>query len=114
MKTIKFTPELSELIKQGKKTTTFRLFDDKNLQEGDKVLLATRDGEKVTNFANAILTEVYAKRIKDFTDEDYLGHEPVTNPVETYKKYYGEKVNEVTEVKIIRFKVLNSNHTSGV
>ena len=29
MKTIKFTPELTELIKKGKKTTTFKLFDDK-------------------------------------------------------------------------------------
>lgn len=34
MKTIKFTPELSEQIIAGTKTSTWRLFDDKDLTVG--------------------------------------------------------------------------------
>lgn len=51
MKTLNFVPELAALIKQGKKTTTFRLFDEKNLQAGDIITLTTRDGKKVNAFA---------------------------------------------------------------
>lgn len=35
-KTLKFTPELSAKILSGEKTSTWRLFDDKNLQKGDR------------------------------------------------------------------------------
>jgi len=37
MKTVKFRPDLAQLIMDGKKTTTWRLFDDKDLQAGDVV-----------------------------------------------------------------------------
>lgn len=107
MKIIKFTPELTDLIKKGKKTTTFRLFDDKDLSEGDEVILATRDGEKVTEFAKAKLTKVYSKTLKDLNSDDYTGHEPVkTRQLEVYRKYYGDKVTNDTEVKVIRFVIL--------
>lgn len=107
-KTIKFTPELTQLIKQGKKTTTFRLFDDKDLTEGDSVILATRDGEKVTNFAHAKLIKVYTKLLKVLDKTDYIGHEhKIETSVEDYKKYYGDKVTENTEVKVIRFSIVS-------
>lgn len=105
MKTIKFTPELTDLIKSGKKFVTFRLFDDKDLSINDKVILATRDGENVIEFANARLISVRSKKIKDLVEDDYVGHEPVVDPVKTYRKYYGDKVNEETKVKIIKFQV---------
>jgi len=107
MKVIKFTPELTELIKKGEKSTTFRLFDDKNLTKGDEVILATRDGKKVAEFAKAKLTEVYIKTIKDLNADDYKGHEPIRETsLEDYKKYCGIKVTEDTEVKIVRFKII--------
>jgi len=34
MKTVKFSPELAQLIMEGKKATTWRLFDDKDLRAG--------------------------------------------------------------------------------
>jgi len=105
MKVIKFTPELTNLIKKGKKKSTFRLFDDKNLSAGDDVILAARNGQKVINFAHAKLTQVHVKPIKDLNRDDYAGHEPVKDPVENYKKYYGDKVTKNTEVKIIRFDI---------
>jgi len=35
MKTLKFTPHLVEQILAGTKTSTWRLFDDKNIMGGD-------------------------------------------------------------------------------
>ena len=102
-KTIKFTPELTDLIKQGKKTTTWRLFDDKNLSEGDSIILATRDGEKITNFGIAKIKKVYLRTLNTLKPEDYIGHEPVKDPISEYRKYYGDKVNLDTEVKVIQF-----------
>ena len=107
MKTVKFTSELTELIKKGEKSATFRLFDDKNLTTGDEAILATRDGEAVTNFAKAKLVHVYTKAIKNLNKDDYRGHEPINeNPLEDYRKYYGNRVTEDTEVKIVRFEVV--------
>jgi len=37
MKTLKFRKELAKLIRDGTKSATWRLFDDKNLSVGDEV-----------------------------------------------------------------------------
>lgn len=103
-KILKFTPELTQLIKDGSKTVTIRLFDDKNLTVGDKIILATRDGDKVTNFGEAIIDKIALKKIESLTDEDFIGHEKVENPLVYYRKYYGNKVKINTEVKIIKLK----------
>jgi hypothetical protein len=105
LKVVKFTPALTELIKQGKKVTTFRLFDDKDLSVGDEIELATRDGEVVTVFGRAIITEVILRSIETLQPEDYTGHEPIKDPLADYRNYYGDKVQLDTEVKIVRFKV---------
>lgn len=39
MKTLKLDHELATLVKEGKKTVTWRLYDDKNVQVNDKVTL---------------------------------------------------------------------------
>lgn len=106
MKVIKFTPELTELIKSGKKTSTFRLFDDKDLQVGDEFTMVTRDGEVLTEFGTAVITQVDLRTLSTLTAEDYDGHEPVADPVNVYRDYYGDTVNLDTEVKIIRFQVI--------
>lgn len=107
MKTIKFTPQLSELIKTGKKVTTFRLFDDKDLQVGDEFIMATRDGEQVTEFGTGVITEVILRTIDTLQPKDYEGHEPVEDPIKYYKQFYGDRVQGDSEVKIIRFDVLS-------
>lgn len=104
-KTIKFTPELTELVKTGEKTKTFRLRDDKFLKTGDRVLFATRDGQEVTEFGEGKLVAVTEKKLKDLNKKDYEGNEQVTDPVEHYKKYYGDDVTEDELVKVIEFKV---------
>lgn len=105
MKTIKFTPALTELIKQGKKVTTFRLFDDKDLSVGDEIELATRNGENVTVFGKAIIIEATLRTIATLQPEDYQGHEPVKDALAVYRGYYGDKVQLDTQVKVIKFKV---------
>lgn len=107
MKIIKFTPKLAEQIKEGKKNVTFRLFDDKNLSQGDTFTLATREGKEVSTFGIGEITEVRLKTLATLTEGDFIGHEPVNDPVTYYQAFYGDEVNAETEVKIIEFKVLS-------
>ena len=66
MKTLKFKPELAELILAGKKTSTWRLFDDKDLQTDDVVSFVNSD--TMEQFALAKLSEVNEKELGEMTD----------------------------------------------
>ena len=105
-KSLKFTPELTKLIIEGFKTTTWRLFDDKNLLVGDILILATRDKSQVSNFAKAIIKDIKIRTLSTLQPEDYEGHEPSPNPLADYNKYYGDKVQSDSEVIVIKFKIL--------
>lgn len=107
MKTLKFAPDLVPLVLDGSKTSTWRLFDDKDLTEGDELSLIDRGtgGE----FARATIFSVKETTLGSLTDEDYEGHEPFESDEEmykTYEKYYGTKVGPETQLKIIRFQLL--------
>ncbi len=105
-KTIKFKDELAKLILAGEKTLTWRLFDDKNLSQGDDVgFINSNTKEK---FGEAILTKVYEKKLSEVEGEDFDGHERYSSGEEmyqTYRTYYGDKVGPDTIVKIIRFEL---------
>ena len=73
MKVVKFRDYLIPLVVSGKKTSTWRLFDNKNLSVGDKIGL--REFGKEENFAQAIITKVVVTKFKDLKSEDKLGHE---------------------------------------
>lgn len=87
MKTLKFRQHLAEEILAGRKTATWRLFDDKNLKTGDKVeLLYWETKEK---FADAEIIRVLEKRLGEITEKDFDGHETFESReamLETYKK----------------------------
>lgn len=104
MKTLKFMPELVEKILKGEKTSTWRLFDDKNLEEGDHLgFINKKTGEQ---FGAAIITSLQVKTLGTLTDEDKKGHESYVSDKEmysTYTKYYGREVDQNTEVKLISF-----------
>ncbi len=107
MKTLKFAKDLVPLIKSGKKTTTWRLFDDKDLQKGDEIQLISRPDLNV--FAIAKIIEMTEKPFHDLTDIDLEGHEQVgikQQMYDTYTMYYKQPVDEHTLVKIIKFKIL--------
>ena len=104
MKPLKFTPELCEQILEGTKTSTWRLFDDKNLQLGDDLIFINK--ENLKHFGTAKITTMYTKTLGTLEDYDWKGHERFNSDEEmyaTYKKYYGDRVTPETEVKIIHF-----------
>jgi hypothetical protein len=104
MKTLKFEPKLCELILSGTKTSTWRLFDDKDLKTGDILQFINKDTREI--FGTAAITDLYVKTLGTLEDKDWIGHERYQNEevmYQAYRRYYGDKVNENTEVKIIRF-----------
>jgi hypothetical protein len=106
MKTLKFRSHLADLIMQGEKTVTWRLFDEKDLQTGDIVQLIV--WETKHPFAEAILESIKTKTLGSIAPEDFIGHEPFQGEEEmlaNYRKYYGDEVNRETEIKIINFKI---------
>ena len=108
MKTIKFRPELAQLIIDGKKTTTWRLFDDKDLQAGDAVELMNK--ATLQPFGRAVISEVIEKPIKALDDADWEGHELFPNNEAMYAKYReyypGHEVGPDTMVKILHFELI--------
>ena len=105
MKTLKFRKGLDDLILSGEKTVTWRLFDDKDLQVGDKLTFLVR--ETLEEFAKAEIVHINEKKLGEITEEDYTGHERYKNHqdmLDHFKKYYGDQVGLDTVVKIIKFK----------
>lgn len=105
-KSLKFREYLVPLVLSGEKNVTYRLFDDKNLQIGDRVDLINWNTKEV--FGEGKLTEVIEKSLGKLEESDFEGHEKFENEeemYETYRKYYGDKVNEDTIVKIIKFEL---------
>ncbi|MEI6022566.1 MAG: ASCH domain-containing protein [bacterium] len=105
-KQVKFKPHLADLILKGEKTTTWRLFDDKDLQVGDVSDLINSDTKEI--FATAEIKQVKEKLFGSVEDTDLIGHEKFASDEEmyaTYKMYYGDRVDENTIVKIITFKL---------
>lgn len=105
-KKIKFRDFLAVLILKGEKVSTWRLFDDKDLQTGDKVdLINWNTGEK---FAEAELTNVQEKQMGQLEPADFDGHEKFDSEegmYKNYRTYYGDHVGPETIVKIIHFQL---------
>ena len=106
MKTLKFAPNLVQIIISGEKTSTWRLFDDKDLKNGDELVFVEKETGK--RFAEATITEVRQIKIGDVQASDYDGHEKFESKekmFETYRSYYGQRVTPDSILKIIRFKL---------
>ena len=104
MKTLKFYPHLVKQIVEGEKTSTWRLFDDKDLRENDVVSFINKETGEV--FGTATITSLIVKTFGTLEKNDWLGHEKFASEeemYETYRNYYGDKVNPDSEVKILIF-----------
>jgi hypothetical protein len=104
MKTLKFKPYLVDKILKGEKTSTWRLFDDKNLQLGDELEFINKD--TLETFGYAKITSLKIKTLGTLEEDDWVGHSRYPSEENMYadfKKFYGDNVNENTEVKIITF-----------
>lgn len=108
-KTLKFAPDLVPLVLSGAKTSTWRMWDDKNIS-GNDVIEFLEYGDNIA-FATAQVTSVVEKPFGELTDEDKKGHETfktAEDMYETYTNYYKKPVGPETIVKIIHFKLLST------
>lgn len=96
MRTLKFEPSSVTMIQTGQKTTTWRLFDDKDLQTGDVIVFINKaTGEE---FGTGRITWISVRTLGTLTDEDMYAR---------YKTYYPDKeVGPGTIVKGIFMPVL--------
>jgi hypothetical protein len=104
MKTLKFAPHLCEEIVRGEKTSTWRLFDDKDLQVGDTLRFINKESGEAIGTATIIGLRI--KTLGTLDDADWEGHERFPSEgamYETFRSYYGEAVDADTEVKIVEF-----------
>jgi len=104
MKTIKFAKNLVPLILSGEKTSTWRLFDDKDLQVGDEIYLQEFGASQP--FATAIISKVVITKFDELTNEDKAGHESYSSDeamYDVYSGYYRTEVGPETELKVIHF-----------
>lgn len=107
IKTLKFRKNLSELILKNEKNTTWRIFDDKDIKEGDIIQFLVWETREM--FAKAKITNVVEKKFKDLDEKDMEGHENFVSKeemYETYSTYYNRTVDENTLVKIIKFELI--------
>ncbi len=104
---LKFTPELTELVLSGEKYVTYRR-EPKNLQVGDTVELLTRfDDANVKHFGYAKVTKIRTLALKNIPIDE-PGHETFTSKddqLNAYKEYYGNDVTEDTPITIYDFKL---------
>lgn len=108
MKTLKFRDYLVSKILDGSKTSTWRLFDDKDLRVGDQLSLIS--AETMGEFAKARVISVTKKLLGDVQDSDFEdGHERYKDKrdiLEHYKEYYGDKVGLDSVLKIVKFELI--------
>ena len=106
MKTFKFRHDFVKEILEGRKNTTWRLFDDKNLQINDELELI--DSENNETFGKARVIDIQEKAIKNLSMEELNNHQydSMDKMIEGHRKYYGDKVELNTIVKIITFELI--------
>jgi ribonuclease HI len=102
-------------ILEGKKNTTWRLYDDKDISVDDTLKIIDKNKEDVPSSWQVVgqgkVTEIVEKKMGSVTKEDMAmaGHREVKSlddALRVYQGYYGDRVTLDTPVKIIRFDFL--------
>lgn len=116
MKTLKFDHKFAQEIAEGSKTSTWRLYDDKDLSVNDHIKIIDKlDPNDPTSWAvigESIVKEIVEKKLGDVTDKDMAGHEVYGNHeemLETYRQRYGNRVGLDDPVKMIYFEFTPSS-----
>lgn len=111
MKTLKLDHQLAQEVLSGIKTSTIRLYDDKDLSVNDQVELVDRvnhdDRASWRTIGIAEITEVNEKRIRDIIEQDldgYTEYKTKDELVTSMRQYYGQQVDQDTPVKIVKFR----------
>lgn len=119
MKALKLDHDLAQQVLAGQKSSTWRLFDDKDLSVNDQIRLVDKVDktrpETWKVIGTARISTVIQKRLGDIEQADYEGHAEYSSKNEmlkAFQKYYGNDVNFDTIVKIIRFELNNNSKNS--
>jgi hypothetical protein len=111
MKTLKFNHGYAQEIAKGAKTSTWRLFDDKDLSVNDHIKVIDKINEDNPAswqvIGEAVVSQITEKKLGDVTDEDMAGHEIYPSQdemLQVYRQRYGDRVSLDEPVKIIYFK----------
>ena len=119
MKTLKLEHHLAELVRQGAKTATWRMYDDKHIMVNDDLELIDKvepsDPTTWTSLGAATVDLIVEKRLGDVTADDFAGHEQFSSPEEmlkAYQSYYGPQVSLTTPIKMIHFTLHNKHNRS--
>ena len=112
MKALKVNHESAQLIQQGKRHSTWRINDDKDLHVNDVVMLIDQvDPINPTTWQElgmVRITQVLEKQLGQLTQDDIGPEETLTSldqRLVQYRAYYGPQVRAETPVKIIFFTV---------
>lgn len=106
-KDLKFAEPLPKMVLEGKKDTTWRIDDEREITVDDKLSLQDTDGEE---FAKAKVLWTKMTTFDRLTEEDKEGDESFSSQekmLETYSNYYNMQVKPKTKVKIVKFKLLS-------
>ncbi|MDB5164360.1 MAG: Ribonuclease, partial [Candidatus Saccharibacteria bacterium] len=110
MKTLKLNHNSAQLIEQGSQTSTWRLFDDKDIMVNDQIELVDKVDPKDPRTWRAIgiatVNQIKAKRLGDITLDDFDDQDAYETPqelIKTFKSYYGINVELGMPVKMIHF-----------
>lgn len=121
MKSLKLDHELAQQVIAGEKTSTWRVFDDKDLSVNDEIRLLDKvDPERPETWHSiglARIERIIEKKIADISETDMDGHEDYATTddiVITFRKYYGNDVTETTPIKIIHFTFLGDDTLENV
>lgn len=110
MKSLKLNHQIAQLVIAGKRHSTWRINDDKDLHVNDDVQLV--DKVDPLNPASwqvigvAHITSILEKQLGKVVQQDLERGEqlpPLKTLITVYRSYYGQQVNAETPVKIINF-----------
>lgn len=124
MKTLKLDHALAEMVRDGTKTSTWRIYDDKDIRVNDDIELIDKikpaDPSTWRSMGTARVDMVVEKRLGEVNDKDFEGRNPYASQekmLADFRKYYGPQVALETPVKMIHFSLAKKNDsipTSGL
>lgn len=116
MKTLKLDHTLAEQVRKGTKRSTWRLYDDKDIQVNDEVELIDKvdSGNSASweRLALARVDTVVQKRLGDIRRADMEDHSQYASQeamLKEFQRYYGPQVTADTPVKMIHFTLLQQS-----
>lgn len=112
MKTIKLDHQLAQQVVKGIKTSTWRMYDDKNIAVGDRLGIIDKidPGNPQTwkVVAYATVDQVTEKRLGDVKINENKGHNDYESQdamLQEFQHYYGPQVDLKTPIKLINFSI---------